>query len=278
MGAVNVPMTMLNTGVAMPRLGLGTWMMTAADVASVIPTAARLGYRMIDTAAYYENENGVGEGIARSGVPREEFFIISKVNGRDHGYDNTLKAFDKSLARLALDHLDLYLIHWPMPMRDRYVETWRAFARLLAEGRTRAIGVSNFTPAHIDRIIAEVGTPPAVNQIQLNPRVARHAWRAYAREHGITLQSWQPLNRGESLLVEPVVREIAARHRRTPAQIILRWHLQHDLVPLPKSLNEQRLAANIDVFDFQLSAAEIEGISALDGTEEPADPETTEVD
>ncbi|MFI0447928.1 aldo/keto reductase [Actinomadura sp. 6N118] len=271
-------MTTLNTGVAMPRLGLGTWTMTDADAASVIPTAARLGYRMIDTAAYYENENGVGEGIARSDVPREEFFIISKVNGRDHGYDNTLKAFDKSLARLALDYLDLYLIHWPMPRRDRYVETWRAFARLLADGRTRAIGVSNFTPAHIDRIIAEVGAPPAVNQIQLNPRVAQHAGRAYARERGITLQSWQPLNRGESLLVEPVVREIAARHCRTPAQIILRWHLQHDLVPLPKSLNEERLAANIDVFDFQLSAAEIEGISALDGTEEPADPETTEVD
>lgn len=278
MGTVNVPMTTLNTGVAMPRLGLGTWTMTDADAASVIPTAARLGYRMIDTAAYYENENGVGEGIARSGVPREEFFIISKVNGRDHGYDTTLKAFDKSLARLALDYLDLYLIHWPMPRRDRYVETWRAFARLLADGRTRAIGVSNFTPAHIDRIITEVGVPPAVNQIQLNPRVAQHAWRAFAREREITLQSWQPLNRGESLLVEPVVREIAARHGRTPAQIILRWHLQHDLVPLPKSLNEERLAANIDVFDFRLSAAEIEGISALDGTEEPADPETTEVD
>ncbi|MFG2004421.1 aldo/keto reductase [Spirillospora sp. NPDC048911] len=278
MGTVDVPTTTLNTGVAMPRLGLGTWTMTPADAASVIPAAARLGYRMIDTAAYYENEGGVGEGIARSGVPREEFFVISKVNGRDHGYDNTLKAFDESLARLALDYLDLYLIHWPMPRRDRYVETWRAFARLLADGRTRAIGVSNFTPAHIDRIITEVGVPPAVNQIQLNPRMAQHAWRAYARERGITLQSWQPLNRGESLLAEPVVREIAARHRRTPAQIVLRWHLQHDLVPLPKSLNAERLAANIDVFDFRLSTADIEEISALDGTEEPADPETTEVD
>ncbi|WP_327085571.1 aldo/keto reductase [Nonomuraea sp. NBC_01738] len=278
MGVVDVPETTLSTGVAMPRLGLGTWTMTDDDAASVIPVAARLGYRMIDTAAFYGNEYGVGEGVRRSAVPRPEFFVISKVNGRDHGYDRTLKAFDESLARMGLDYLDLYLIHWPMPRRDRFVETWRAFARLLADGRVRAIGVSNFTPAHIDRVVAEVGTPPAVNQIQLNPRVAQHDWRAYALSRGITVQSWQPLNRGESLLAEPVIGELALRHGRTPAQIVLRWHLEQGLVPLPKSVREDRLAANIDVFGFRLSMAELKAISALDGTEEPADPETTEVD
>lgn len=278
MGAVNIPVTTLNTGVTMPRLGLGTWTMTDADATSAIPEAARLGYRMIDTAAYYANENGVGEGIRRSDVPREEFFVITKVNGRDHGYDKTLKAFDESLVRLGLNYLDLYLIHWPMPRQNRYVETWRAFARLLADGRTRAIGVSNFAPAHIDRIIAEVGTAPAVNQIQLNPRVAQRAWRTYTRARGITVQSWQPLNRGEALLAEPLVRQIAARHDRTPAQIVLRWHLEQDLVPLPKSLNEAHLAANIDIFDFRLTVTEIEAISTLDGTEEPADPETEGAD
>ncbi|MEV4253969.1 aldo/keto reductase [Spirillospora sp. NPDC049652] len=278
MDPVTVPATTLTGGVAMPRLGLGTWTMTDADAADVIPRAARLGYRMIDTAALYRNEEGVGEGVRRSGVPREEFFVISKLRGRDHGHDAALKAFDASLARLGLDYLDLYLIHWPMPRRGLYVETWRAFDRLLADGRVRAIGVSNFTPAHIDRIVAEVGTPPAVNQIQLNPRIGQKASRAYAREHGIAVQSWQPLNADGRMLDEPVVRDIAARHGRTPAQIVLRWHVELGLVPLPKSLAPERLASNIDVFGFQLTPEEIEALSAFDGTQEPDDPETTEID
>ncbi|MFC4907441.1 aldo/keto reductase [Actinomadura gamaensis] len=278
MDAVTVPTTTLTGGVEMPRLGLGTWTMSDADAASAVPQAARLGYRMIDTAALYRNETGVGEGIRRSDVPREEFFVISKLRGRDHGYDAALKAFDGTLARLGLDYLDLYLIHWPMPRRGLYVETWRAFDRLRADGRVRAIGVSNFTPAHIDRITAEVGTPPAVNQIQLNPRIGQRASRAYAEDHGIAVQSWQPLNIDGGLLDEPVVRDLAVRHGRTPAQIVLRWHLELGLVPLPKSLKPERLASNIDVFGFRLAPEEVEALSGLDGTAEPDDPETTEID
>jgi len=277
MRSVNVPTVTLSSGVDMPYLGLGTWTMTDADAASAIPVAARLGYRMIDTAALYQNERGVGQGVRRSGVPREEFFITSKVSGRDHGYDRTLKAFDETLARLDLDYLDLYLIHWPLPMRGLYAETWKAFTRILADGRTTAIGVSNFTPAHIDRIVAETGVVPAVNQIQLNPRVIQRASRAYAAEQGIALQTWRPLCQGD-LLAERVVRETAERHRRSPAQVVLRWHLEQGLIPLPKSVNADRLAANIDVFDFSLSPAEIDAISDLDGTAAAVDPATTEVD
>jgi 2,5-diketo-D-gluconate reductase A len=215
---VHVPTVPLSPGVDMPFLGLGTWTMTDTEAANAIPVAARLGYRMIDTAAYYQNEKGVGQGIRRSAVPRDEFFVISKVNGRDHGYERTLKAFDETLARLDLDYLDLYLIHWPMPMRGLYLETWKAFLRILADGRTKAIGVSNFIPDHIDRLVAETGVGPAVNQIQLNPRVTQPASRAYSAAHGIALQTWRPLCQGD-LLAERVVRQTAERHRRTPAQV-----------------------------------------------------------
>ena len=275
---MTAPRTDLRGGVAMPRLGLGTWTLTDAEAATVVASAARLGYRMVDTASVYGNERGVGEGIRRSGVPRAEFFVISKVTGRDHGYDRTLAAFDRSLDRLGLDYLDLYLIHWPMPRRDRYVDTWRAFAELLAGGRVRAIGVSNFLPAHVDRLLDEVGVPPAVNQIQLNPRVTQRESRAYAARHGIAVQSWQPLCRGETLLDEPAVRAVARRHGRSPAQVVLRWHLEQGLVPLPRSRRPRRLAANLDVFGFRLDPDEVARLSELDGTEIPDDPTTTEVD
>jgi 2,5-diketo-D-gluconate reductase A len=275
---VTVPSMMLRDGVAMPRLGLGTWTLTDADAAAVVPEAVRLGYRMIDTAALYGNEWGVGEGIRRSGVPRAEFFVISKVSGRDHGYDPTLAAFDRSLDLLGLDYLDLYLIHWPLPRRDRYVDTWRAFARLLADGRVRAIGVSNFLPAYLDRLVDEVGVPPAVNQIQLNPRIPQPAARAYAARHHIAVQSWQPLCRGESLLAEPAVLAVAERHGRTPAQVVLRWHLEQGLVPLPRSRRPERLAGNLDVFGFRLYPDDHARLAELDGTEVPDDPATTEID
>nr|BFE58417.1 aldo/keto reductase [Dactylosporangium thailandense] len=277
MGATNVPTTTLGSGLTMPYLGLGTWTMTDADAADTMPVAAGLGYRMIDTAALYQNERGVGQGVRGAGTPREEFFIVSKVRGRDHGYDRTLKAFDETLDRLDMDYLDLYLIHWPMPGRGLYVETWKALVRILRDGRTKAIGVSNFTPTYIDRIVAETGVGPAVNQIQLNPRVTQRASRAYAAEHGIALQTWRPLGQGD-LLAERVVQDSAERHRKTPAQIVLRWHLEHGLSPLPKSVRPDRLAANIDVFDFSLTPAEIDAISGLDGTEIADDPATTEVD
>jgi diketogulonate reductase-like aldo/keto reductase len=260
----------------MPDIGLGTWTMTDQEAANTVPLATGLGYRMIDTAALYQNEKGVGEGVRRSEVPRDQLFVVSKLAGRDHGYDRTLRAYDESLARLGLDYLDLYLIHWPLPMRDEYVDTWRAFARLLADGRVRAIGVCNFLPAYLERIDAEVGVRPAVNQIQLNPRVVQRESRAYAAEHGIAVQTWRPLCQGD-LLTEPIVCEVARKHGKTAAQVVLRWHVEQGLVPIPKSVNAKRLAANIDIFDFRLTTEEVAAISGLDGTEVPDDPATTEI-
>lgn len=275
---MTIPSITLNSGVEMPRLGLGTWQIPDHDAAGVVQTAAELGYRMIDTAAFYGNERGIGEGLRKTEVPREQFFVISKVNGRDQGYDAALRACEASLNRLGVDHLDMYLIHWPMPMRDLYVDTWRAFVRLRDEGRVRAIGVSNFTPGHLDRLVAETGVVPAVNQVQLNPRIARVDWRAYAERHGIALQSWSPLGQGGPLLAEQAITAAAKRHGRTPAQIVLRWHLDLGLVPIPKSADPRRLAANTEVFDFALSTVEHQEIAALDGTEIPMDPETFEQD
>jgi diketogulonate reductase-like aldo/keto reductase len=200
------------------------------------------------------------------------------VNGRDHGYDRTRRGFEETLSRLGLDYLDLYLIHWPMPMRDRYVDTWRAFVAIHADGAASAIGVSNFTAEYLDRVAAETGVMPSVNQIQLNPGVVQRTTRAHAAEHGIVVQTWQPLARGETLLTEPLVREVAGRHGRSPAQVVLRWHLDQGLVPIPKSRHRDRLAANIDVFDFRLSPEDIDRLSELDGAEEPMDPATTELD
>jgi len=275
---MTIPSVTLNSGVEMPHLGLGTWQVRDDDAADLVQTAARLGYRMIDTAAFYGNERGIGEGLRKAEIPREQFFLVSKVNGRDQGYDATLRACEASLDRLGVDRLDMYLIHWPMPMRDLYVDTWRAFVRLRDEGRVRAIGVSNFTPEHLDRVIGETGVVPAVNQIQLNPRIPRADWRAYAAQQGIAVQSWSPLGQGGPLLAEQAIAAAARRHGRTPAQIVLRWHLDLGLVPIPKSANPDRLAANLEVFDFALSTVEHEEIAELDGTEVPMDPETFEQD
>lgn len=274
----DIPAVKLHTGTVMPTLGLGTWQMTDSQSESLVPAAAELGYRLIDTAAFYENEGGVGRGIRSSGVAREDFFVASKINGADQGYDAALRAFDASLSRLGLDYLDLYLIHWPLPMRGLYVETWRAFAKLLADGRVRSIGVSNFTPEHLDRINAETGIVPVVNQIQLNPRIPQEAWRSYANEHDIMVQSWSPLGQGGSLLNDTAIQRVAARHNKTPAQVVLRWHLDLGLVPIPKSANVDRLAANRDVFDFRLDPADFQDISSLAGTDVPMDPHTFEQD
>ncbi|MCW7945171.1 hypothetical protein AAW14_24975 [Streptomyces hygroscopicus] len=262
----------------MPVLGLGTWTMTDELAAQVIPVAAQLGYRMVDTAAFYQNERGVGQGIRRSGLTREEFFITSKVNGRDHGLDRAIRGCEQTLARLGTDYLDLYLIHWPMPMRDLYVDTWRACIRLVEEGYVKSIGVSNFLPRHLDRIIGETGLIPAVNQIQLHPRIVQWESRAYAEKHGIVVQSWSPLGQGGTLLAEPVVQAVAGRYSKSTAQVVLRWHLEQGLVPIPKSSDRGRLAANLDVFDFHLADDEIKEISGLNGTEQPMNPETFEQD
>ncbi|MBX9394396.1 aldo/keto reductase [Streptomyces sp. TRM72054] len=273
MNETTAPLVRLNSGTAMPKIGLGTYQIADAEVADVIRQAARLGYRLIDTAASYGNERGVGLGVRSAGAPREDFFVVSKVRGADHGYGPTMRALEASLDRMRLDYLDLLLIHWPLPGQGFYVDTWRAMARLRADGRVKSIGVSNFTPAHLDRLEAETGIVPAVNQIQLNPRITQDQGRTYAAEKGIVVQSWGPLSHGASLLAEPVIRNLAERHGKTPGQIVLRWHLDLDLVPLPKTVHTQRLATNIDVFDFRLSSAEHAQIAQLAGTQIPMDPD-----
>ncbi|MFE5539115.1 aldo/keto reductase [Streptomyces sp. NPDC056492] len=270
------PTVRLSSGAAMPKIGLGTYEIPDADAAHVIRRATRIGYRLIDTAASYGNERGVGEGVRSAAVPREELFVVSKVRGRDQGHDATLRALEASLRRMGLDRLDLYLIHWPLPRHDRFVETWRAMARLVAEGLVRSIGVSNFTPAHLDRLERETGIVPAVNQVQINPCLTQTPWQRYAADKGIVLQSWGPLGHGGALLREPVVERVAGRHGRTPGQVVLRWHLDHGLVPIPKTVRPQRLVENLGVFDFRLTRDDHRALASLAGTQTAMDPDAHE--
>ncbi|MFI8266307.1 aldo/keto reductase [Streptomyces sp. NPDC085665] len=274
--ATQVPTVRLNSGATMPTIGLGTYEIPDADAAQVIRWATRIGYRLIDTAASYGNERGVGEGVHSAGVPREELFVVSKVRGRDQGYDATLRALEASLRRMGLDRLDLYLIHWPLPRHDRFVETWRAMARLAAEGLVTSIGVSNFTPDQLNRLEEETGIVPAVNQVQINPLLTQTLWRRYAAVKGIVLQSWGPLGHGGALLTEPVVKGVAERHGRTPGQAVLRWHLDSALVPIPKTVRPQRLAENLGVFDFRLTHDDHKALASLAGTQIAVNPDTYE--
>lgn len=259
-----VPDVKLNNGVTMPQLGFGVFLVPPDEVVEPVRAAIDAGYRLIDTAKLYENEEGVGRALADSGVPRDELFVTTKVWNSDHGFDATLRAFDDSAKRLGLDVLDLYLIHWPMPKRDRYVETWRALERLYADGRVRAVGVSNFTEPHLRRLLAETDIVPAVNQVELHPGFAQDSLRAFHDQHGIVTESWSPLGRGHGLLDQPSVTAIADAHSVTPAQVVLRWHLQLGLVVIPKSTHADRIRANIDVFGFELSVQEMAALSAID--------------
>ncbi|MYX38848.1 MULTISPECIES: aldo/keto reductase [unclassified Streptomyces] len=264
----------LNNGVTMPQLGFGVFQVPDADTAAAVTAALENGYRSIDTAAIYGNEAGVGQALAASGVARDELFVTTKLWNGDQGYDSTLAAFDASLAKLGLDHVDLYLIHWPAPARDTYLDTWRAFEKIHAEGRARAIGVSNFQPAHLQRIIDNSDVVPAVNQVELHPQLQQSELRAFHARHGIATEAWSPLAQG-AVLSDPVVTGIADRLGRTPAQVILRWHLQLGNVVIPKSVTPERIRQNIDVFDFALSDADIAAITALDsGTRIGPDPDT----
>ncbi|WP_329183558.1 aldo/keto reductase [Actinacidiphila glaucinigra] len=264
----------LNNGVTMPQLGFGVFQVPDADTAAAVTAALENGYRSIDTAAIYGNEAGVGQALAASGVARDELFVTTKLWNGDQGYDSTLAAFDASLAKLGLDHVDLYLIHWPAPARDTYLDTWRAFEKIHAEGRARAIGVSNFQPAHLQRIIDNSDVVPAVNQVELHPQLQQAELRAFHARHGIATEAWSPLAQG-AVLSDPVVTGIADRLGRTPAQVILRWHLQLGNVVIPKSVTPERIRQNIDVFDFALSDADIAAITALDsGTRIGPDPDT----
>jgi len=261
MSTDNVP---LNDGRTIPQIGLGTWPLDDAEVERVVTTAIELGYRHVDTAVRYGNEAGVGAAVAASGLPRDELFVVTKLDGPFQGEDRALKGLDESLARLGLDYVDLLLIHWPLPAQDQYVSTWRTFERLQAAGKALSIGVSNFKPAHLDRLAAETSVVPAVNQIQLSPYLTRDDHVAYHREHGIVTVSYSPLGKGGELLAEPTILRIAEAHGRTPAQVILRWHLRSGFVAIPKSSNEQRLRENFELYDFDLSDEELLAISALD--------------
>ncbi|MEW1546439.1 aldo/keto reductase [Streptomyces tsukubensis] len=259
-----VPSLALNNGVAMPQLGFGVWQVSDDEAVRAVSTALEAGYRSIDTAAAYENETGTGRAVAASGIPRDELFLTTKLWNSDHGYDKALRAFDASLARLGTDYVDLYLMHWPVPRRDAYVDTWRAFEKILSDGRARAVGVSNFLPEHLDRLTAETSVVPAVNQIELHPQFQQAESRAAHRRHGIVTEAWSPLGQGRGLLEVPTVAAVARKHDRTPAQVVLRWHLQSGNVAIPKSVTPSRIRENIDVFAFELDSDDLAAFAALD--------------
>ncbi|WJL97268.1 aldo/keto reductase [Microbacterium sp. ET2] len=257
----------------MPRVGLGVYKMTDDEAAAAVDVALEAGYRGIDTAAMYGNEAGVGTALARSGVPRADVFVATKVRFEDNGYDSTLRAFEDSLGKLGTDYVDLYLIHWPAPLRDRYVDAWRALIRLREEGRARSIGVCNFHPEHLDRIVAETGVIPAVHQVELHPRFPQHRVRAYDANLGIITQAWSPLARGR-LLDEPALARIARAHGVTPAQVVLRWHLENDIAVIPKSVHPERIRENLDLFGFSLTSADHRAIADLEtGERTGVDPD-----
>ncbi|MDA2814442.1 aldo/keto reductase [Nocardiopsis sp. RSe5-2] len=272
-----VPEVTLNNGVRMPQLGFGVWQVGSAEATDVVGTALQAGYRSIDTAAAYGNEEGVGEAVRRSGIARDDLFITSKLWNSDQGYDATLRAFDASMQRLGLEQLDLYLIHWPLPARDAYVSTWKALERLYADGRVRAIGVSNFQTAHLERVMDEGGITPMVNQIELHPRLVQEELRRFDARHGIATEAWSPLGQG-NLLQDPVIVKIAEAYGKSPAQVIIRWHLQLGNVVIPKSATPERIRANIDVFDFELSSGDVEAVTGLNADQRfgPA-PDTFDV-
>jgi 2,5-diketo-D-gluconate reductase A len=259
----SLPTVTLNNGVEMPQLGFGVFQVPDDETTAAVTAALAAGYRSIDTAAIYGNEEGTGRALAESGIPREELFITSKLWIDDLGYESTLAAFDASLAKLGLDYLDLYLIHWPAPESDKYADSWLALEKLLADGRVRAIGVSNFLPEHVQRLIDLGGTVPAVNQVELHPALQQRETAVFNRAHGIATEAWSPLAQG-AVLDDPAVVGIAARHGRTPAQVVLRWHLQQGRIVIPKSVTPVRIRENLDVFGFTLSADELAAVDALE--------------
>jgi diketogulonate reductase-like aldo/keto reductase len=265
----------LSNGLTMPQLGFGVWQVPDAEARSVVGEALAAGYRSIDTAAIYGNEVGVGLALRDSGLPREELFVTTKLWNTDHAYDDALKAFDASLERLGLDYVDLYLIHWPVPSRDRYVEAWRALEKINAEGRARAVGVSNFNARHLERLFAETDLTPAVDQVELHPYFTQSELRAVHRAHGIATEAWSPLGQGRGLLEDQTLVAIGAKHGKTAAQVVLRWHLQLGNMVIPKSVTPERIRQNIDVFDFELDSDDLKAIAALDrGGRIGPDPET----
>lgn len=253
---------MLNTdGVQIPQLGFGVWQVSADDAEHAVTTALRAGYRHVDTAAAYENEEGVGRAVRAAGVPREKVFVTTKLWNGDHG--RAEQAFDESLARLGLDYVDLFLIHWPVPEQDRYVQAWRGLEKIYRDGRAKAIGVSNFTVATLTRLMEETDITPSINQIELHPYFQQREMRAFHEANGILTEAWSPLGQGKGLLADPALRVLSEKYGKTPAQIVLRWHLQLGNVVIPKSVTPSRIEENIDVFDFILDTEDMAAIGAM---------------
>jgi diketogulonate reductase-like aldo/keto reductase len=263
LGQVSQPSITLNDGTAIPQVGFGVFKVPPEDTQKVVLAALEAGYRHIDTAQMYRNEAGVGAAIRASGIPRDEIYVTTKLNNDMHGYDTALWALDGSLQRLKLSFVDLFLIHWPMPAKQDYVETWTALESLKADGGATSIGVSNFQPAHLNRLLAETGTVPAVNQIELHPNFPQHELRTLHVEHNIATQAWSPLARG-ALLDDQSVVGLAEKYGKTPAQAILRWHIQLGNIVIPKSVTPERIASNIQVFDFELTDQEMASINGLE--------------
>lgn len=260
------PTLTFNDGNTIPQLGYGVWQVPSDEAEAAVSTALQVGYRSIDTAKVYENEEGTGRAIAQSGVPRGDVFLTTKLWNADQGYDSALRAFDASLERLGTDYVDLYLIHWPVPELDEYVASFKALQRIQADGRAKAIGVSNFTVENLQRLIDETGEVPALNQIELHPRFTQTELRAFHAEYGILTEAWSPLGQG-TILDNPTIGAIAEGHGVSAAQVILRWHLQLGNVVIPKSVTPARIAANFDVFGFELSNDEVERITGLDAVD-----------
>ncbi len=259
----SVPTLALHDGHRIPQLGFGVFQVPPGSTADIVLRALRTGYRSIDTAAAYGNEAGVGEAISASGIPRDELFITTKLANDDHGRDRAHRALHQSLERLGQDYVDLYLIHWPVPARDLYAGTWEALIELKEEGLVRSIGVSNFLPEHIERIADATHVTPVINQIELHPRFQQPELRRWHEQHGILTEAWSPLGQG-SILDDRVIERVALEHQRTPAQVILRWHLQLGNVVIPKSVTPKRIEENFHLFDFELSEEDVEAISQLE--------------
>ncbi|MFJ5958336.1 aldo/keto reductase [Paenarthrobacter sp. NPDC092416] len=258
------PLIELNDGHKIPQLGLGTWPLDDTQVAEAVVEAVKHGYRHIDTAVKYGNETGVGNGIKACGVDREELFITTKLDGGFQGSGKAVAGLDGSLERLGLDYVDLLLIHWPLPRRDEFVSTWKTFEELQASGKVRSIGVSNFKPAHLDRLFAETDVIPAVNQIQVSPSIPRSVARAFNEQHGIVTESYSPLGASSDLLNAPVLASIGRKYGKTPGQVVLRWHVQQGLVAIPKTSNPQRMQENLDVYNFELTHDDLLALETLD--------------
>jgi 2,5-diketo-D-gluconate reductase A len=263
----DVPGIELNNGTTIPQLGFGVFQIDPSDTAEAVTTALEAGYRHIDTAQMYGNEAEVGEAIAKSDIPRDQLWITTKCNNSNHGYDDAQSALDESLQKMGLDHVDLYLIHWPLPGKDLYVDTWKGFKKAQSDGKVRTIGVSNFQPHHLDRLLEETDTVPAVNQIELHPHMQQAGLRSYHERHGIRTEAWSPIGQGKGLLDAPELSEIAQAHGKSPAQVVLRWHVQIGNIVFPKSSTAERVRENYAIFDFELGDDEVETINRMEKAE-----------